>query len=342
MADFNYNVHGLIKIKSNIDLSLVDRRLRYFSVEKTKPDITVNVEKDFEVNVDEAIRIIPHICGTPNGKWIYYDKTLAFFKLKMLIKNLLEETKITATSSYLKMHLKIGGITPLWETIPFIMDIKLLNKGYTFMHGACLSKKGNGILICAFPNTGKTLTTLQSLKKEYGFSYLSDDITIVDNKGYAYCYPDPHPIFDRIKRKPLNQKDYVKSMLKLISPVIKFHVNEPITQYTDLYKTIENPSVIQKTKLETVIFLERNQESTEEINSQNAYNKLTISKTHEFPLWTDPIMLGYSYFNPEVNLEKLLTKQQQIISNLTASANKFFILRSTNPKKFIDMLDSIV
>ena len=39
MPDFNYNVHELIKIKSNIDLSLVDRRLGYFSVKKTKPDL---------------------------------------------------------------------------------------------------------------------------------------------------------------------------------------------------------------------------------------------------------------------------------------------------------------
>jgi len=342
MGDFNYDVHGLIKIRSNMDLSLVDRRLSYFRVNKTKPDVTVHVAKDFKVSVADAVRLMPHLFGVENGKWVYYDHALAWFKLKLLIKKLLDETEIVATSSYLKMHFKIGEITPLWKIIPFIMDIKLLNKGYTFLHGACLSKQGKGVLLCAFPNTGKTLTALLSLKKEHDFSYLSDDITIVDDRGYAYCYPDPHPIFDHVKGKMIDRKDFVKAILKLISPVTRFYVPEPIKQFAGVYKEIGNPSIIKKTKIENIFFLEREQESLEEISHQKAYNKLVASKRYEFPFCTDPIILGYSYFNPEVKLEKLLLKEQKILLNLTACAHKCFILRSRNPKRFIDMIESIV
>ena len=339
--DFNYDVHGLIRISSNRDLSLIDRRLSYFRVNTTIPNFTIKIIKDFNLKGIEAVRIIPDIFGVSKGEWIYYDKSLAGLKLKLLVKRLLDETEVIATNSFLKLHIKIGRITPLWEIIPFIMDIKLLNEGYTFVHGACLSKKGKGVLICAFPNTGKTLTALLGLKKEHGFSYLSDDIIIVDEKGYAYCYPDPHPIFN-IKGEIINRRDYVKTILKLISPVIGFSAVEPIGQYTNIYKEIENPRIIQRTKIDNIFFLEREQESVEEISFKDAYNKLLISKRHEFPLYTDPIILGYSYFNPELNLEEIALREQKILLNLVESANKRFILRSKNPKKFIDLVESIV
>jgi len=341
VTDFNYDVHGIIRMKSNIDLSLVDRRLSYFRVEETEPDVTVYITKDFKVNIDKAIRLTPNLFGIENGKWIYYKKSLAHFKLKLLIKKLLDKTEIVATRSYLRMHLRIGRITPLWEIIPFIMDIKLLSEGYTFIHGACLSKEGKGFLLCAFPDTGKTLTTLLSLKKEHNFSYLSDDITIIDNKGYAYCYPDPHPIFVT-ERKTIEERDSMKALLKLLSPVIGFPVHEPTRQYADLYSEIKNPKVTEKTKIENIFFLERAKENIEEINPQKAYNKLLVSKRHEFPFCTDPIILGYSYFNPDFNLEKILLKEKRMLSTLTKRAHKTYILRSKNPKKFIELIESIL
>ena len=347
MDAFNYNVHELIKIRSNVDLSLVDRRLSYFRSEgKIEPDITIHVVKDFTVNVDEAIRLAPHFFGVENGRWVYYDRKLAVFKLKLLVKNLLDTTQIVATDFYLRMHFRIGRITPLWEILPFVMNIKLLKKGYTFLHGACISRQNKGALLCAFPNTGKTLTALLSLKNKHGFSYLSDDITIVDDEGYAYCYPEPHPFFGHAKGGKANEKDYIKFAIKLISPIMKIHVNEPIKQFTKIYSDIKNPKIDRKVKIANIFFLERTQENikenTKEITAKKAYAKLVASNRHEFPYCTDPILLTYSYFNPEMDFDNLCFKERKILLSLIKHAQKFFILRSRNPEKFIDLVESVM
>jgi len=55
------------------------------------------------------------------------------------------------------------------------------------------------------------------------------------------------------------KKDPVKDLLKILSP-LGFPVHEPTRQYSTLYKEIINPRVIEKTKIETVFFLERAKE----------------------------------------------------------------------------------
>jgi len=113
MEQFNYDVHGLIRINSNVDLSQVNRRLKYFKVEKTDPNIVVRLARDFKIDRNKAIRLTPNFFGVKNGKWIYYDKSLVHFKLKLLIRNILDKTEIMATYPYLKMHVRLGRITPL-------------------------------------------------------------------------------------------------------------------------------------------------------------------------------------------------------------------------------------
>lgn len=334
-------MHGLIKIKSNVDLSPVDRRLSYFRVDEVKPNLTVHILKDFEADVARAVRLAPNFFGNKDEKWIYYDRPLAWFKLRLLVKELLGKTEVLATSSYLKIHFRIGKITPLWELVPFIMDIKFLKKGYTFLHGGCLSKKGKGILFSAFPNTGKTFTALLSLKAQYNFAYLSDDITIIDDGGCAYCYPEPHRIFAHARKNGISKKDPIKSLLKLGSSVMKFRVTEPTESFVDLYSQIKNPEIIRKTEIENIFFLEDGEKSVERIDHQNAYKRLLALNRHEFPFCTDPIILSYAYFNPELNLEELSSKEEEILSVLTDKA-ECFILRSRNPTRFIDLIESIV
>jgi hypothetical protein len=58
------------------------------------------------------------------------------------------------------------------------------------LHSACLDFDGHGVLLSALTDTGKTGTVLKLLR-EHGGRFLSDDMTIIDGKGRALCYPKP-------------------------------------------------------------------------------------------------------------------------------------------------------
>lgn len=63
-------------------------------------------------------------------------------------------------------------------------------KGRMLLHSACLEIDGVGVMLSALTDTGKTGTVLRLLR-EHGGSFLSDDMTVIDTDGSAWCFPKP-------------------------------------------------------------------------------------------------------------------------------------------------------
>jgi hypothetical protein len=62
--------------------------------------------------------------------------------------------------------------------------------GRVLLHAACVRLGGRGVLVSARTDTGKTTTVLRLLQHS-GASFLSDDMTIIDARGFASRYPKP-------------------------------------------------------------------------------------------------------------------------------------------------------
>jgi len=73
-----------------------------------------------------------------------------------------------------------------------LLRFLFISRGFILLHSACLDKNGSGLLVSAPPDTGKTTTVLKSVKK--GFSFLSDDMTIIRLPNEAMCFPKPMTI----------------------------------------------------------------------------------------------------------------------------------------------------
>jgi glycosyltransferase involved in cell wall biosynthesis len=63
-------------------------------------------------------------------------------------------------------------------------------RGRMLLHSACVEISGVGVMLSARTDTGKTGTILRLLR-EHDAHFLSDDMTVVDTEGRAYCYPKP-------------------------------------------------------------------------------------------------------------------------------------------------------
>ncbi len=82
----------------------------------------------------------------------------------------------------------------------------VVKKGYALVHAACIAKGGDAYLITARTDTGKTTTVLRVLDGNGGWSFLSDDLTLLRADGTVLTYPKPltvsrHTV--RAVKKPL-------------------------------------------------------------------------------------------------------------------------------------------
>ena len=73
-----------------------------------------------------------------------------------------------------------------------LLRFLFISRGFILLHSACLDKNESGLLLSAPPDTGKTTTVLKCVKN--GFSFLSDDMTIIKLPNQALCFPKPMTI----------------------------------------------------------------------------------------------------------------------------------------------------
>jgi dolichol-phosphate mannosyltransferase len=90
-------------------------------------------------------------------------------------------------------------VTPLLARSPHVLYTNVLEallrftfvqQGNILLHSACVELEGRGVMLSAKTDTGKTGTILRLLR-EQSTRFLSDDMTILQADGTAYCFPKP-------------------------------------------------------------------------------------------------------------------------------------------------------
>jgi hypothetical protein len=71
-----------------------------------------------------------------------------------------------------------------------LLRFVMVSRGRMLLHSACVELDGTGVMLSALTDTGKTGTILRLLR-EHGGRFLSDDMTVIDPDGNAYCFPKP-------------------------------------------------------------------------------------------------------------------------------------------------------
>jgi dolichol-phosphate mannosyltransferase len=74
--------------------------------------------------------------------------------------------------------------------IEALLRFVMVSRDRMLLHSACVELDGTGVMLSALTDTGKTSTVLRLLR-EHGGRFLSDDMTVVDSHGTAWCFPKP-------------------------------------------------------------------------------------------------------------------------------------------------------
>ncbi len=288
----NYDIHGMIKIDSNVDLELP-----YFEVEKIEPNLKITVG-DFEFEKRECSKADLWFYGREDEDFIYYERFIFNVKDKLLLESLRNETtKITVTTFCYKKPLRARGSFD--NLLNSVQMLKLSQSG-VFIHGACVARDGFAVLMPAMPSTGKTLTTLQLLNK--GYKYMADDTLIVDSSGTAYYNQMSSAVgpyilnfvnhMSRLKRAELRLKSFLRGFpgaTKIVPPFM-----------AEAWELVDGAQVASNAKVTVICLLEAGPKCVEELDKKRALSKIMAINRYSLPRpRSNPVILAYTLFNPQ-------------------------------------------
>lgn len=338
---FNYNFHNVLKIKSNIDLGMP-----YFEVSDIEPDLLVKVVDDCNIHIsDKNIKLGTTYFGEYDKNYIYYKTSLLKQKLELYLEDVRGKTRIFCNKAYQRyVRLPLVYSTPIEVIVWRTGWVKLLYKGYTFLHSACLTTGKDAFLLIGFSNTGKSVTCLRSLLQNKNFQYLSDDVTILDAEGKAYCN------FTRISSRvlkavglPITLKNQITIALEnMIPPPLSYFINQRKTISLDIENIIGISRISEKAKVRAIIFIERGPDGVSEFSKDMAIERILIQNVEGLnPLYSSiPILLYYSYLNLDFNINNLKEIEQKIITKVVENCD-VFIVRSHNGN-FVGQVQKII
>ncbi|KKR89150.1 MAG: hypothetical protein UW50_C0001G0240 [Candidatus Wolfebacteria bacterium GW2011_GWA1_44_24] len=173
-----YNIHNFLKvavIEENNDLTPgYDHYLRDFKADEEYETVDYEVRKFSEFQLPESgLKITDEFIGFDSG--VYFPRE----KFALTLNN----NKICEYTAY------ANRATNLW------LQVLLLKRGYSFLHGAGAEINGKGLIFPAFGGTGKT-TLMSKLRKEKNFKFFGDDFVIIDKNAKMHSYPSDFSIYD--------------------------------------------------------------------------------------------------------------------------------------------------
>lgn len=321
-----YSIHDIINIRTNIDVPVPE----YFRVDLT--DITGTIDIDFiEESVllpfseNEMYRCSIFFMGHDEHR-LAIDYRLPFLKVKLLIENLEENTRISFTKDFKRF----GDVTNLFNTV---LLFKFIQSGHALVHSGCISNGENCHLISGMRDTGKTSTVL-SLVDGKNKKFMSDDLTIISEDGHAYSYPtsvgiSPYTLTGKIidYKHPKWKKWVAKHQLLLfgLEAVINFEISKRIN--------ISEKFISETGKINNIFLLRSSKDNRiSKMDSSIAIQKLLMTTTELIDPFRIYSLNFYSYYT-EFDSAMLFEKEKEIIGNAISNAACYDVC-ANNVKEF--------
>jgi hypothetical protein len=304
-----YNIHDKILVRSNLS----DTYLSDYFITKNLGDVDIEYNLISYKSVTEYLNKKQNLVKIAPG--LYYSEKVdcvislirplgipVFWSIQGLPS---KTTKVVLSDSYLflsKLILKlpISAMLPVHHYVLLTLYLKLLQKGMMFLLAACIKPKNmNGaILISAQPGMGKTEATLRMINGK-AYDYLSDDLTIIDQKGNVYAFPW------RITRRhgSIIRRSSVLDPIKL------------------------NFNVIKKTKAKEIYIIEDGEDQLIPLDRESAFNKLLTISRSVMTYRAERTIIGYEYFNKDFKIDEYFNREQKILHGFLKNVQKNFLLR---------------
>lgn len=169
-----YDIHGIIRIASDARLPELER----FRVPELDGHATIDVRlgRVRRGSADEQ---------NGDGDSIVYREWPGNFGFAARIVRGDDRTEIVASRG-----LRLSPHVLHTNIVEPVLRWSFVERGYALVHAACIANQGEGFIITAKTDTGKTTTILKTLDN-LPWSFLSDDLTLLAPDGRLMNYPKP-------------------------------------------------------------------------------------------------------------------------------------------------------
>ena len=289
----NYNIHDIIRIRSNMPVAPP-----CFIQE---PSEYVDVEMYRDGKLESPLSRL-----TPLGLRLFYDEDTLIHKCRFFLDAHLQiqDPQNKFILNFNRMYELVRN--PKAYFLAFL-QMKLLDKGFTFIHAAGVINNGESLLFPAFSDTGKTTTTLSFIKD--GYNVLGDD-KIITNGQNIFPYPQP------IRKKIFRPFDKIPFLRK-----IKF-------------RKLFYPPIVPKAYPNKLFFLTiGNKNEVKEVYKKDITEKINTMTEATCPLFPYPmgVMLGY-YFIRDIPLNTYVEKRKRIMLQLINKCETFMVTAKRSPE----------
>lgn len=336
---YYYNIHDIIRVESDVILY----ELEYFkSKEFEKSDLSIKTSDSLKGGLRFTRKIIQD--RSNNSHKILYTEHFGSAGAQFSIEfGERIEVTINKLISNSKHVLYVNLVEPLLRFL-------FISRGFILLHSACLDKNASGLLMSAPPDTGKTTTVLKCVKK--GYSFLSDDMTIIRLPNEALCFPKPMTISSHTFKTAVsvsNSRDTDRS-LRLRSLVHSktgrafMHklakLNVPIFTINTIGQSIVRPpkysiiSILQDakikkdTKVDNLYFLKREGNEFIQLDTTTALD-LAVENSDDafiFPPYAE--LLKYISINGKTAIE-LLEEEKKLLNSFLSGISCYMVKSET-------------
>ena len=336
---YYYNIHDIIKVESDVILY----ELEYFtSKEFDNPDLSIRTVDSLQGGLRFTRKIIED--RSNNSHKILYTEHFgsagAQFSIDFGDKTEVIINKLISKSKHV---LYVNLVEPLLRFL-------FISRGYILLHSACLDKNGSGLLMSAPPDTGKTTTVLKCVKN--GFSFLSDDMTIIRMPNEALCFPKPMTISSHTFKTAVsvsNTRDTdrsmrIRSIVHSKSGRAFMHklakLNVPIFTINTIGQSIVRPpkyginsllkdaTIKNNTKVDNLYFLKREGNEFTKLETNTALD-LAIENSDDafiFPPYAE--LLKYIEINGKTAIE-LLEEEKKLLNSFVSGISCHMVKSET-------------
>ncbi|MDD4606954.1 MAG: hypothetical protein PHS07_01250 [Patescibacteria group bacterium] len=314
--------------------------------EDTEVNLTFKVVKYID-KPKELNKKLENFWGEDNIPKVFYEKIFSNkIKFQLLINKIGNNFEFICNKNYIKYcPFRIDRMYPPGGHLQNSAIFSLAEIGCSVLHCSCISRDNDGILIVASSNTGKSLTSFLSIKR--GYKFISEDMVVLKD-NYAYSAPlisyrscyENFERKDRIIKKNKKILDEIIDILKLFLSLFKIFKFKKVPSSERFDNFINSNKVMKRVNIKKIIILEKGGNGIKKLDKRECLRKILILNRGEFTYFHDTFLRAMSYFNVNININKIIQEEEKNIKNVIENSD-CYLFKSDNPFKFIDYLDEI-
>ncbi|RLE56297.1 MAG: hypothetical protein DRJ40_05915 [Thermoprotei archaeon] len=303
-----YDIHSILTVRSEYPPETLSKVLPPYFITSG-----ASAEKCTDLSIHSLSRL-PRIPSEVEGAVVL---SRGFLGSGLMVENLEGRARVYLASLRYRVVRKLRPkiLRLLFE----ILEVKLLQKGFTFVHAGCIAHGDEGVMLLAPPNTGKTLTVLW-LVLEKKLLFLADDMCVLGPNARALSYPIPLTIHYKHTQV---LKGLFSSRLSLSLRVRKYLSKLLLGKLLSSCQEVP-PEVIfpqhyfaKECRVSKLVFLELSQmRRVERVRDETImWRKLvTTAKMHRTHYDT-PLLL-YFFHRPFIDVTELEERQNELLRSL--------------------------